>query len=203
MGTMSAVDPRCPECGEPVGMTSAFCMHCSADLTGYSEEAILGTDEQRRDTQRPSASRSSISSEDPTTSEKALLDPDGAANRFLTVAVGLVGGFVIGLLVLVLVTGMSSATLGIATGSFVWLGATIHFARRRTVQEAVSKVAYGLALVLVLYSLIPFSSTWDANDPTTRLTDFVVLLVIVAVPVAVVAGIGRLAGRYVPDDTRP
>jgi hypothetical protein len=25
-------DPRCPECGEPIGATATYCMHCSADL---------------------------------------------------------------------------------------------------------------------------------------------------------------------------
>lgn len=30
---MSKEDPVCPECAEPVGITAAYCMHCSADLT--------------------------------------------------------------------------------------------------------------------------------------------------------------------------
>jgi uncharacterized membrane protein len=120
----------------------------------------------------------------------------------LTAAVGLAGGFIVGVMLLIFVTGMLSAALGVATGFLVWLGTTIYFARRRTVQDAISKAAYAIALSLLLYSLIPFSSTWEANSLTTRLTDFVVLLVIVAVPVAIVAGIGHLAGRFVPDDDR-
>ncbi|EMA54589.1 zinc ribbon domain-containing protein [Halococcus thailandensis] len=200
MDTVDAPDPRCPECGEPIGMTSAFCMYCSADLTEYSEDTILGTDEQRDDTQRSSPPHASTPIENTTTGERPLLDPDGAGSTFLTVVVGLVGGFVIGVLLLVFVTGMLSATLGIATGFLVWLGTTIYFARRRTVQEAVSKAAYGIALALLLYALIPFSSTWEANSLSTRLTDFVGLLVILAIPVAVVAGVGYLAGRYVPEE---
>lgn len=27
-----ADDPRCPECGEPIGATATYCMHCSAEL---------------------------------------------------------------------------------------------------------------------------------------------------------------------------
>jgi hypothetical protein len=27
-----ADDPRCPECGEPIGATATYCMHCSSDL---------------------------------------------------------------------------------------------------------------------------------------------------------------------------
>lgn len=199
MDTVDAPDPRCPECGEPIGMTSAFCMYCSADLTEYSEDTILGTDEQRDDTQRSSPPHASTPIEN-TTSGAQLLDPDGAGSTFLTAVVGLVGGFVIGVLLLVFVTGMLSATLGIATGFLVWLGTTIYFARRRTVQEAVSRAAYGIALALLLYALIPFSSTWEANSLSTRLTDFVGLLVILAIPVAIVAGVGYLAGRYVPEE---
>ena len=30
---MSDADPHCPECGEPIGQTATYCMHCSADLT--------------------------------------------------------------------------------------------------------------------------------------------------------------------------
>ena len=199
MDTVDAPDPRCPECGEPIGMTSAFCMYCSADLTDYSDDTILGTDEQRDDTQRSSLSSASTPIEN-ATSGAQLLDPDGVGSMFLTAVVGLVGGFVVGVLLLVFVTGMLSATLGIATGFLVWLGTTIYFARRRTVQEAVSKAAYGIALALLLYALIPFSSTWEANSLSTRLTDFVGLLVILAIPVTIVAGVGYLAGRYVPEE---
>ena len=200
MDTVNAPDPRCPECGEPIGMTSAFCMYCSADLTDYSEDAILGTDEQRGDTQQPSPSHASTPTENTTTGEQPLLDSDRARNTFLTAGVGLVGGFIVGVLLLIFVTGMLSATLGIATGFLVWLGTTIYFAKRRTVQEAVSKAAYGIAVTLLLYALIPFSSTWEANSMSTRLTDFVGLLVILAIPVAIVTGVGRLAGRYVPEE---
>ena len=199
MDTVDAPDPRCPECGEPIGMTSAFCMYCSAELTEYSEDTILGTDEQRDDTQRSSPPHASTPIEN-ATSGAQLLDPDGAGSTFLTAGVGLVGGFVVGTLLLVFVTGMLSATLGIATGFLVWLGTTIYFAKRRTVQEAVSKAAYGVALSLLLYALIPFSSTWEANSLSTRLTDFVILLVILAIPVGIIAGVGYLASRYVPTD---
>ena len=36
---MSNDDPRCPECGEPIGQTTTYCMHCSADLTERGETA--------------------------------------------------------------------------------------------------------------------------------------------------------------------
>jgi len=32
MASGSNDDPRCPECGEPVGVTSTYCMHCGAEF---------------------------------------------------------------------------------------------------------------------------------------------------------------------------
>jgi hypothetical protein len=40
-------DPVCPECGGPIGMTSTYCMHCSADLTDLRERRENGSDRQR------------------------------------------------------------------------------------------------------------------------------------------------------------
>ncbi len=39
---MSDADPRCPECGGPIGRTATYCMHCSADLT--DEQAAADAD---------------------------------------------------------------------------------------------------------------------------------------------------------------
>ncbi|WP_254839509.1 zinc-ribbon domain-containing protein [Natronomonas marina] len=36
---MSDADPHCPECGEPIGQTATYCMHCSADLTEEQDAA--------------------------------------------------------------------------------------------------------------------------------------------------------------------
>ncbi len=35
-------DPVCPECGEPVGLTSTYCMHCDAE---FDSPANVGTDD--------------------------------------------------------------------------------------------------------------------------------------------------------------
>ena len=41
--TDSTTDPRCPNCGEPIGRTATYCMHCSADLT--EERAAADADD--------------------------------------------------------------------------------------------------------------------------------------------------------------
>lgn len=38
-GAVSDPDPRCPACGEPIGQTATYCMHCSADLPQQLEAA--------------------------------------------------------------------------------------------------------------------------------------------------------------------
>jgi len=40
----AAEDPRCPECGGPIGVTATYCMHCSADLTEEREAADTDDD---------------------------------------------------------------------------------------------------------------------------------------------------------------
>jgi len=37
-------DLVCPECGGPIGTTSTYCMHCSADLTAPAEDAATERD---------------------------------------------------------------------------------------------------------------------------------------------------------------
>ncbi|QGX93981.1 hypothetical protein EI982_03895 [Haloplanus rallus] len=39
----STADPRCPNCGGPIGRTATYCMHCSADLT--EERAAADADD--------------------------------------------------------------------------------------------------------------------------------------------------------------
>ena len=41
--TIADDDPRCPECGGPIGQTATYCMHCSADLTTELEAADIVT----------------------------------------------------------------------------------------------------------------------------------------------------------------
>lgn len=191
--SVSADDPRCPECGEPIGMTSAYCIHCSADLTEDRERT--DTDADWDPTSRPSSPQAPSPTED-TAGGGSLLDPDGLLDTLLTVVVGLIGGVVISLFVWFAVTSVVSFGLGAAVGVLVWLGATAKLFRCRTVQEAVSKAAYGIAIAMMLVPLIVFSSTWD---PGTRGQDFVILAVICAVPAAIAGSVGFIAARFVPE----
>jgi len=128
-----------------------------------------------------------------------LLAPDSIVDDTLTVLVGIVGGIVIGLVgttVLGIVTGSGWAVL---FGLAVWLGATAYLVRCRTVQAAVAKSGYGVAIVLLLVPVIALSPLTPVSGGIgERGGLFVVLLVFVAVPAGVAAAIGWIASRFVP-----
>ena len=197
-------DPRCPECGGPIGVTATYCMHCSADLTAERDRADTDDDgtwdrtETGTGTERPAGG----GSERPATGagDDGLLDDDGLVDDTLTVLVGVAGGLVVGVVgtvVLLAVTGSGSALL---FGLVVWLGATAYLVRRRTVQEAVSKGGYAVAAVLLSVPFVAVSPVVDVDGGLGgRVGGFLVLLVLVAVPAGVAAVVGVVASRFVPD----
>lgn len=143
VGRVNADDPHCPECGGVIGMTAAYCMHCSADLTEERERVDVDNDEDRNDTSSPSpTSRASDPTKDTAASDGPLLDPDGLLDNSLTVVVGIIGGFIIGfigwfaatsifsIIIEILSTNLEllrlvvSVVLGLGSGIVVWLGAT-------------------------------------------------------------------------------
>ena len=204
-------DPRCPECGGPIGVTATYCMHCSADLT--EARAAADADEDGVWDQYETGSGSETA---PTTGERTtgqprtgeeetgggseeLLDDDGLVDNTLTVLVGIVGGLVVGIVgtvVLLAVTGSGSAIL---FGLLAWLGSTAYLVRRRTVQGAVSKAGYAVAVVLLAVPLVAVSPAVNVDGGIgERLGGFVVLLVLVAVPAGAAAVVGFVASRFVP-----
>jgi hypothetical protein len=200
-------DPRCPECDGPIGQTATYCMHCSADLT--AEQAVADTDADEvwegtgTSTARESeaASRTGAGGERPGSGDP-LLAPDGLVDNTLTVVVGIAGGVVVGLVgtvVLLLVTGSLWALL---FGIVAWLGATSYLVRRRTVQAAVSKTGYAVAIVLLAVPAVALGPLLETSGIEQRGGLFVGLLVFVAVPAVFAAGVGWIAGRFVSERTR-
>ncbi len=224
-------DPNCPECGEPIGQTATYCMHCSADLTeeraaadedgdgmwdgaevGTADtgagprEAVSGSGDSPNDT--PTASGASGASGESgagvtPAGDDQLLDPDGLVDNTLTAVVGIVGGLVVGVVgtgVLLALTGNGWALL---FGLCAWLGSTIYLARRQTVQDAIAKGGYAVAVVLLVVPLVALSPLMNVEGGLgERGGLFVVLLVFVAVPAGVAAVIGWVASRYTTGDGR-
>jgi hypothetical protein len=236
-GAVSDPAPTCPECGEPIGQTATYCMHCSADLTGersaadadgdgaWDDGGAAGDGAERGD--GPETGDADVPWEsggggpDPTwgpdgegggaggdaTSPSSvggdgdsLLDPDGLVDNSLTVVVGIAGGLVVGFVGTIALAVMTESGWGFLLGILAWLGSTAYLVRQRTVQGAVEKSGYAVAVVLLLLPLIAFSPLAAVDGGLTgRATFFVFTLVAVAVPASVAAGLGYVAGRFVPD----
>lgn len=223
-----ADDPRCPECGEPIGQTATYCMHCSTDLT--EERAANDADgdlawDQPEAGSATSTGRHNPPSEAPSPSRwresftargirKALgitsshadeagdqiLAPDGLIDDTLTVAVGIVGGFIVGVVGTVVLGIVTESAWAILFGLIVWLGATAYLVRRRSVQAAVAKSGYAVAAVLLLVPVIALSPTVSIDGGLgDRGGAFLALFVFVSIPAGVAAVVGWIASQFVPD----
>lgn len=195
------VDPRCPECGGPVGADATYCIHCSAE---FDPSDIVDANEQPEADAGSTTGAQNLISNVRTASGRSgtaehPLNPDGAVDNTLTVIVGIIGGIVIGLLGLVVLIGTTGSGWSIPVGVLGWLLVTAYLVRRRYVLDAVAKSGYGIALTLLLLPLITVSPvTTGGNGIAGQALSFVALLIVVAIPAAIVAGIAWFASRYVP-----
>lgn len=195
MNRENADDPHCPECGEPIGMTSAYCIHCRADLTEDRTPADAETDSYN--TNSSSLSHTPNSSEPTATGGGSLLDPDGVLTTLLTAVIGLIGGFIIGLLGWFAWSSILPINWSVVGGLLVWFGTAVYLARRQYVQAAVSKAAYGVAIAIMFVPLIVFDPVWDTGG---RMGDFVMMGVLCAIPAVIVGVVGLIAARFVPEE---
>ncbi|WP_254523456.1 hypothetical protein [Natrinema caseinilyticum] len=206
-----ADDPRCPDCGEPVGQTATYCMHCWADIpdgsavAGPGEDGVAESEESAAGTSPRSTGRTGATTPADShagSDRSGLLDPHGIVDNTLTAVVGIVGGLLVGVVgtfVLAIVAGGGVAGI---FGLVTWVGATVYLVRCRTVQEAVAKSGYAVAIVLLFVPVIAFSPFVTVEGGLgARGGFFVVLLVFVTVPAAVAAGIGWVASKFVPEGT--
>jgi len=197
-------DPRCPECGEPIGMTATYCMHCSADLT--DEHAAADADgDLAWDADSSDSATTSTDFGGPTEREDSadgqLLDPDGLVDNSLTVLVGVAGGIVVGLLGTIVFAIVSTSAWALPFGFVAWLGSTAYLVRRSTVQGAVAKSGYAVAVVLLLVPFVTLSPFLSVEGGLVgRAQSFVILLVFVAIPAGISAIVGFLAAQFVPDE---
>jgi len=211
-------DPHCPECGEPIGQTATYCMHCSADLS--DEKAAADTNDDGTWDRGAGSGEGDPSAGDegdasPTydpledaggdataTADTGgqVLDPDGIVDNTLTVVVGVLGGIVVGIVATITLAIVTESLWGVLLGIVAWLGSTGYLVRRRTVQGAVEKSGYAAAVVLLLIPLVAFSPLASVEGGLTgRGSFFLAALVVVSVPAIIAAVVGWVAGRFAPD----
>lgn len=143
-------------------------------------------------------SSASVSSE--AGEQTGLLDPDGIADNTLTIVVAIVAGLVIGVLGTFALAIITESTLGFLVGFVGWLGATAYLARQRTVQGAITRGLRGVALVLLLFPFIWFSPAMEGGTFGGRVIIFVVTLVIIAIPAALLGGVSLLVAQTIPEE---
>lgn len=118
---MAEDDPHCPECGEPVGQSSTYCIHCSADLTeerdGAGGDDVTGNPHGPTDDGHADTVNRRLQNDDTDTTDRRLQDdrsqdgPDGEAGRvtdpsgnrlwLVGACLGLtIGGIVLGIVVI-------------------------------------------------------------------------------------------------------
>jgi len=226
--TIADDDPRCPECGGPIGQTATYCMHCSADLT-TELEAADSDDDGRWDESADTGSTGreggggilaalgigdfgsgngappAVDSRSPDPGARSggseqILDPEGLVDNTLTVVVGIVAGFVVGLVGIFVFLAATGSVWGLAFGVLVWLGSTAHLVRRRTVQGAISRGLYAVAIVFLLVPVVVLSPVMSVEGGLLdRVGGFVIFLLVMAVPAAIAAAVGYVVAQFVPE----
>jgi len=150
-------------------------------------------------TDSPTDATTNTTSADVGTSDQ-VLDPDGLVDNTLTVIVGIVGGIVVGLVGTMVLLALTGSGWGAAFGFLAWIASTAHLVRRRTVQGAISRSAYAVAIVLLLIPLVMFSPLVNDSNLAERGGAFVGILVFIAFPAGFAALIGYIAGKFVPEE---
>lgn len=222
-----AEDPRCPECGGPIGQTATYCMHCSTDLT---EERSAADDDGNRvwdqaEAQAPVSSKATETDQqglqnrsvsritdhsvsevlgsalfDTEKTDDQLLAPEGVIDNTLTVMVGITGGLIVGVVGTVVLGLLTSSIWSLLFGLLAWLGTTAYLVRRRTIQAAIAKSSYAVGIVLLLVPVIALSPAMSIEGGLAdRGSLFFVLLMLVVIPAGIAGAIGWVASRFIPE----
>jgi hypothetical protein len=184
--------------------------HPISSVVDAAAEGLGGDGAESGGTAGPSASAgagdAATASADPTPQQPTatddgdeFLDSDGVVDNTLTVIVGIAAGIVVGLVGTITVLVTTQSAWGFLLGVLAWIASTAHLVRRDTVQGAVSRGAYAVAVVLVLTALIPLSPLVSVEGGVAgRVEGFVAALVVVSIPAGFAAIVGYVAGRFVP-----
>lgn len=189
-------DPRCPECGGPIAASATQCLHCSADLADNPPVPAGEVPDQTAIPPSADTVTNTVSTASGTPVDHPL-DPEGVMDNTLTVIVGILGGGFIGAVGTTVLLLLTQNLWGVLFGFAAWLGSTSYLVRRRYLMDAVAKTAYGSAITLLLVPVVAF--VFETGF-LARGGIFIALLVFVAMPAAIAAGVGWFASRYVPED---
>lgn len=181
---MRSNDPRCPDCGEPVGATAARCLHC--------EEA---PDPPARSGPQGRTGRQVTSASDDTVRGVLDLEPGGAVDSALTLVIGLVVGAVAGVGIPFLLALLTTEGTALLLALPAWPAATVYLATRDRTEEAFRLGCYAVAVTLALVPFVSFSPNAKGGTLVGRFVLFAVSGVLVGAVALAIAGIGYRVGR--------
>jgi hypothetical protein len=190
-------DSRCPECGDPVGKTASYCMHCDAEF----DTPVAGGDSEKRAGDDPTDDTETAVSDDTyettlTTWEQRLsrwLGPDGWIDNSLTIVIAIGVGFLLGPLAAIVLALLTGSLWSIVVGFVVLIGATAFLANQRTVYGTVRGGCFSVSALLVILPVAFI--TWVSERPLTQLDVFLAFEFSVGLVVVPLVVIGTLAGR--------
>jgi len=129
-------------------------------------------------------------------------DPDGLVDNTLTMLVGIGGGIVVGLVGTFVLPLGTQSLWSLLFGLAGWLVSTVYIARQRTLQGAVAKTGYAIAVVLLVSPLAVLSPLVSVEGGLSgRLVTLGIWLFMAAIPAGIAAVVGVIAARFVPDGT--
>ena len=174
--------------------------------TGSNEQSVSNAQSVSNETGTTSSGGESTTASDHPSADVSpdttqLLDPDSTVDNALTVIVGIIGGIVVGILGTIVLGALTASGWAIPFGLLAWLVSTAYIARQRSVQGAVAQTGFATAVVLITVPVVaisPFGAV--SGGLVERASLFFSLLLIVAVPAAIAAGVGWIASQVTPEE---
>lgn len=174
--------------------------------TGSNEQSVSNAQSVSNETGTTSSGGESTTASDHPSADVSpdttqVLDPDSTVDNALTVIVGIIGGIVVGILGTIVLGALTASGWAIPFGLLAWLVSTAYIARQRSVQGAVAQTGFATAVVLITVPVVaisPFGAV--SGGLVERASLFFSLLLIVAIPAAIAAGVGWIASQVTPEE---
>lgn len=147
------MDPRCPDCDQPVGATATSCMHCGAE---FHHPANIDVE----DAMWTSSTETAVQAPNRATSDKPdSTDIPSTLDRWVPlwlarVVSGLLIGPVLALWTLLIIGTIAGGTAGFVSAVVVWFVTAAYWKTRRSVTSISASVCYGVALLLAFTPVI-------------------------------------------------
>lgn len=137
--------------------------------------------------------------DDATAGDRGWFHPDSLLDDASTGAVGILAGFVVGFLAMVLAVPTTNSAVGFLVWPVGWVAVGLYVGRTRSTFGAVRKACYVVAPTLVVLPMFWFAPALEGGSAGGRIFAFVVSEVVLLPVAAALAGLGYWVGGKAPD----